>query len=124
MHRLPLPRPALLSLAFFSVFSVSSVVSSFGAEPTYWQDIRPVLRKNCTVCHSVRNLKELDVSGGLALDSYEAIRKGSKQPVIQPGKSAASLLIKLLQCPGCCFPYFLIFVFKCLKERFYSIACP
>jgi DNA-binding beta-propeller fold protein YncE len=66
------------------------------AEPTYWQDVRPVLRKHCTVCHSTRNLKELDVSGGLALDSYEAVLKGSKQPVVQPGKSAESLLVKLI----------------------------
>src|SRR5205823_4474942 len=40
------------------------------------------------------NLKELDVSGGLALDSYEAILKGTKERVVQPGKSADSLLIQ------------------------------
>jgi len=64
------------------------------ADPTYWQDIRPVLRKNCTVCHSKRNLKELDVSGGLALDSYAAIRKGTKRPVLEPGRSGASILVQ------------------------------
>src|SRR5207249_3882254 len=57
-------------------------------------DIRPVLRKNCTVCHSAKNLKELDVSGGLALDSYAAIHKGSKHPVIEPGKSGPSILVQ------------------------------
>ncbi len=70
--------------------------SSHAAEPTYWQDIRPVFRKYCTACHSKRNIKELDVSGGLALDSYAAIRKGAKQPVIHVGKSAESPLVKLL----------------------------
>ncbi|HEV3116232.1 MAG TPA: c-type cytochrome domain-containing protein, partial [Gemmataceae bacterium] len=63
-------------------------------EPTYWKDIRPILRKNCTACHSRKNVKELDVSGGLALDSYEGALKGAKEPVIQPGKSNASLLIQ------------------------------
>src|SRR5438477_10830930 len=66
------------------------------AEPTYWQDVRPVLRKHCTVCHSAKNLKEYDVSGGLALDTYEAVLKGKKQPVLVPGKSAESRLVKLI----------------------------
>jgi WD40 repeat protein len=64
------------------------------ADPTYWQDIRPILRKNCTVCHSTKNLKELDVSGGLALDSYAAIRKGTQHAVIEPGKSDTSILLQ------------------------------
>src|SRR5947209_12730829 len=64
------------------------------ADPTYWEDIRPILRKNCTVCHSTKNLKELDVSGGLALDSYAAIRKGTKHPVLSPGKSGDSILVE------------------------------
>src|SRR5262249_17333348 len=49
-----------------------------------------------TACHSARNLKEVDVSGGLALDTYEAVRKGAKLPVLVPGKSADSMLIKLV----------------------------
>src|SRR5207237_8640322 len=64
------------------------------AEPTYWQDIRPILRKNCTVCHSTKTLKELDVSGGLALDSYAAVRKGTQHAILEPGKSDASILIQ------------------------------
>jgi WD40 repeat protein len=78
----------------FVCFVVSS--SARGGEPTYWQDIRPVLRKNCTACHNRRNLKELDVSGGLALDSYEAVVKGGKQPVVHANKSSDSPLIKAL----------------------------
>ena len=56
--------------------------------------MRSVFRKNCTACHSRRNIKDLDVSGGLALDSYAAVQKGGKQAVIRPGKSSASLLIQ------------------------------
>jgi WD40 repeat protein len=70
--------------------------SAKAAEPTYWQDVRPVLRKNCTACHNAKHVKDLDVSGGLALDSYEAVLKGAKGPVIRLGKSADSLLIKVV----------------------------
>lgn len=70
---------------------------AMAAEPTYWQDVRPLLRKHCTVCHSVRNLKEVEVSGGLALDSLEAVLKGgTKHPVVRTGKGAESELIQLV----------------------------
>src|SRR5207245_2004045 len=51
---------------------------------------------HCTVCHSAKNLNELDVSGGLALDSYQAVLKGSTRTVIKPGKSDESKLLKLV----------------------------
>jgi len=69
------------------------------ADPTYWQDVRPILRKHCTVCHSERKLTELDVSAGLALDKPDLIRKGSKggkQPVLVPGKPDESPIVSLL----------------------------
>ena len=58
--------------------------------------MRPILRKNCTVCHSERRLDELDVSAGLALDQYELIRKPTKSKVLVPGKPDESLLVTLL----------------------------
>ncbi len=64
--------------------------------PTYWKDIRPVLRKNCAYCHAARHLKKQDVSGGLALDTYENIFTSSKKKVIEKGKSKKSLLVKLI----------------------------
>src|SRR5437588_2828217 len=83
------------SLFTLLVLMVGSLPGTASAQaPTYWRDIRPVLRKNCIACHSRRNVKEVDVSGGLALDSYEAALKGAKQPVIHPGKSGQSLLIQ------------------------------
>jgi WD40 repeat protein len=84
---------------FFAAIALFAVNPSFGetpSGPTYWKDIRPILRKNCTVCHSARNLKEVDVSGGLALDTYEAVLKGGKSRVIQAGNSTASQLVKLI----------------------------
>jgi tricorn protease-like protein len=65
-------------------------------DPTYWQDIRPIFRKHCTVCHSAKNLAELDVSGGLALDNFALTMKGARQPAVRPKQSADSLLVKLL----------------------------
>src|SRR5436305_6157153 len=85
-------------LLLFFVFFVYSVVPPLlpAAEPTYWQDVRPLLRKHCTVCHSVRTIKEVDVSAGLALDSYAAITKDPKKPIVVRGKAAESELIKRL----------------------------
>lgn len=67
------------------------------ADPTYWQDVRPILRKHCTVCHSERKLTELDVSAGLALDKPELIAKGNKNgKVLVAGKPEQSLIVTLL----------------------------
>src|SRR5262249_6668106 len=94
------PGIALLQFAslFLSVLSVSSVVplSARAGEPTYWQDVRPILRKNCTACHNTRNLRQPEVCGGLALDIYEGVLKGPRQKVVEVGKSGDSLLIKLV----------------------------
>src|SRR5579862_8606583 len=66
------------------------------ADPTYWQDVRPILRKNCTVCHSVRNVRELEVSGGLVMDTYDALLHNKKKPLLSPGKSGDSFLIHIV----------------------------
>jgi WD40 repeat protein len=94
-----------IAFRFITLVGVASVVSCIFAdrvaaqtpvEPTYWKDIRPILRKNCTACHSAKNLKEVDVSGGLALDTYEAIKKGGVKAVLHVGKAGDSELVKLL----------------------------
>jgi WD40 repeat protein len=64
--------------------------------PTYWQDVRPTLRKYCTVCHNPRNLEETDISGGLTLDTYAAVLKWKDKTLVQPGKSGKSLLYQLV----------------------------
>src|SRR4051794_36151158 len=67
--------------------------------PTYWQDVRPILRKHCTVCHSERKLADVELSAGLALDKPELIRAGGKKgkvPVLVPGKPDESLIVSLL----------------------------
>ncbi len=87
MHRF-----ALLVL----VVSATSVPAAPAADPTYWQDVRPILRKNCTVCHREAKLKEIDVSAGLALDSPEHIRSTGKKPSVVARKPDESLLVTLL----------------------------
>ena len=85
-----------LPVVFFVCFVMNA--SSAAAEVTYWQDVRPVLRKNCTVCHNPRQIKEVDVSGGLTLDTYAAVLKWKQKnkPLVKPGKSADSLLYQLV----------------------------
>src|SRR5436190_2946251 len=77
----------------------ATVGGARAAEPSYWQDVRPLLRKHCTVCHSVRTIKEVDVSGGLALDSYAAITQAPRKPIVVVGKATESEFIKRLHVP-------------------------
>jgi WD40 repeat protein len=88
-----------MKMLFASVVLLLLGQSAFGQSdvPTYWKDIRPIFRKHCTVCHSAKNIKEADVSGGLALDSYEGVRKGTTKPIFLPGKSKDSTIIHLLE---------------------------
>ncbi len=72
---------------------------SFAADPTYWQDVRPILRKHCVVCHSEKRLDEPDLSASLALDKPDNIKKGGKNgkvTVLVAGKPDESLLVTLL----------------------------
>ncbi len=65
--------------------------------PTYEQDIKPVLNKRCTVCHNAKKVGDEDLSGGLALDTYEAIRKGTADhTIVTPGKGDESELYRRL----------------------------
>lgn len=73
-----------------------AIAAAQPADLTYWQDIRPIFRSRCTACHSTKNIRELDVSGGLALDTFDATKKGTKRPVLVPGSADKSLLYELL----------------------------
>ncbi|MER3416354.1 MAG: hypothetical protein C4297_09115 [Gemmataceae bacterium] len=68
---------------------------AYGQQTTYWQDVRPILRKHCTVCHSQKNIHEPEVSGGIALDSFEAL-VGARRKLVEPGKGEQSLLYRVL----------------------------
>ncbi len=82
-----------LSLPFVSSVYFVVCSSTFAAPPTYWKDMRPVLRKSCTVCHNPRLLAEKDISGGIALDTPEKIKPYLK------ARAADSTLYKVLVTP-------------------------
>jgi|SRR6266478_5390403 len=56
---------------------------------TYATDIKPILDKSCIKCHGPEKQK-----GKLRLDTLEAVLKGGEDgKVIEPGKSAQSILV-------------------------------
>ncbi|MDB5349152.1 MAG: repeat-containing protein [Planctomycetota bacterium] len=68
-----------------------------GGAPTYEQDIKPILARKCIVCHSSRKIDKIDVSGGLALDTYEAVLRGTKDhSVVAANKASESELVRRL----------------------------
>ncbi len=61
--------------------------------PTYERDVRPLLARRCLVCHNEKKREKLDVSAGLALDTFDAAMIGTKDhKIIQPGKASESSL--------------------------------
>jgi hypothetical protein len=56
---------------------------------TYAADIKPIFEKSCIKCHGTEKQK-----GKLRLDSLEATLKGGQDgKVVEPGKSADSILV-------------------------------
>ncbi|MBY0229638.1 MAG: hypothetical protein K2W96_10190, partial [Gemmataceae bacterium] len=66
-----------------SVLCVLSAPFCAAAPPTYWRDVRPILRKSCTVCHNPRQLPEKDISGGIALDAPAKLRPFVKAKAVE-----------------------------------------
>jgi len=84
-----------LTALAFSLVTAAALAAD--GPPTYERDVRPLLVKRCTVCHNAGKVNDQDVSGGLALDSFDAALKGAVgRPVVVPGKADASELVKRL----------------------------
>jgi hypothetical protein len=65
--------------------------------PTFERDIKPLFARHCTVCHRASKRDNPDISGGLALDSFEAVMAGTaRAKVVVPGRSASSELARRL----------------------------
>ena len=60
------------------------------AEVSYVKDVKPFLAKYCVECH-----KADKAHGGVALDSYQAMRQGN-DPVVIPGQPDRSDLVRVL----------------------------
>ncbi len=86
----------LLAILGMLIVSDVALAQASNADLTYWQDVRPIFRKHCTACHNARNLREIDVSGGLALDTFDAVKKGAKHAILSPGHAEKSILYDLL----------------------------
>jgi hypothetical protein len=76
---------------------LAAIPSAIAAEPTYYKEIRSILRKNCTVCHSEKNLDDPDASGRLSLATPERVLQKTTPVVVSPGKpDKSSLYTRLL----------------------------
>ena len=79
-------RPLLVS---FCLICIPALAQERDAEQFFESKIRPILANNCYQCHTGAN------SGGLRVDSREALLKGGKTgPSVIPGNPAESLLIQ------------------------------
>src|SRR5262245_17687445 len=75
---------------FALLFAASLFAQNQEAEQFFESKIRPVLANNCYTCHTGAQ------SGGLRLDSRDAILKGGKSgPAVVPGDPQKSLLIQV-----------------------------
>jgi mono/diheme cytochrome c family protein len=85
-----------LAALFFLPASVGAVAPpgpSIGAAD-YLRDVKPILAKHCVTCHGPDKQR-----ASLRLDSATALRQGGNSgPVVVPGKSAESLLVKAILC--------------------------
>jgi hypothetical protein len=88
-----MPRPPSLAITLLFLASASPALAE--DSPTYERDIRPLFAKRCAVCHNAKKVDNLDLSGGLALDSFEALLEGTKDhKILQPGKAEESELLR------------------------------
>src|SRR5262245_14478072 len=68
--------------------------------PSYERDIRPILARRCTVCHNAKKRENVELSGGLALDTREGVVAGTARTrVVVPGRAAESEIMRRLGDP-------------------------
>lgn len=93
----PAPRLGFVGPLSFLLGLLASPAWGADEPPTFERDIKPLFAQRCTVCHSVKKVDNPDVSGGLALDSFEAALVGTKEhKVLVPGNAEASELVRRL----------------------------
>ena len=82
----------LISFAALATIAISSA-RAVQTKPGYVKQIEPLLLEKCVACHNHTTRK-----GELNLESYEALMAGGKRgAAIVPGKSAESLLVKMVE---------------------------
>lgn len=79
-----------------ALFGIATMASA-EEPPTYERDLKPFLAKRCAACHNAKKVDNVDVSGGLALDTYEAVTGvANGHKVVVPGKASESELFRRL----------------------------
>jgi WD40 repeat protein len=78
------------------LFCVYFLIEAAQAQQSFPKAIQLVFERNCVGCHNHAFLDKVDVSGGLALDSFDRVI-GRKRPVIVPGNASASELVRRLE---------------------------
>src|SRR5947208_8831673 len=69
------------------------LLAAEGAAKTDYSAVDAIFTKHCLECHEAK-----DPEANLVLESFESLMKGSENgPVIVPGKSADSLLVKMIE---------------------------
>lgn len=76
--------------------SAEELTERSAREVTYHGDVRAVLERHCVICHGKENLEDTETSGGLALDSPEAVLQSLKMDLVVVGKPDESQLLARL----------------------------
>ena len=89
-----LSTPVLASLWCAGMLGLCALaLADSNSAPDYATEIAPVFQQKCLSCHS-----KTTRMGGLVMDSYEAVIQGGDHgSMIVPGKSQASLMVKMLE---------------------------
>ena len=85
-----------LGLLFLWTAAIHPARGQDSAIPTYERDIRPLLKKHCTACHNTRKVSDAEVSGGLALDTFEAIQAARQRKANLFSSGEQSLILQRL----------------------------
>src|SRR3954452_4023787 len=84
-------RPALLLAHLTAPAVAADLPPPVGRRVGFEQDVRPIFVKHCYTCHGPDKQR-----GGLRLDrKADALKGGDDGPVVVPGKSAESPLVRL-----------------------------
>lgn len=81
-------------------FLTMLIAPTADGSPSYERDVRPILARKCLACHQAKKVAKPELSGGLALDTFEATMRGAADhAVVSPGKAATSPLFARLSDP-------------------------